>query len=163
VDAFSFGRGPRWGQAPLALLVGAAALLRPGLAAAQACCGGTPQGGLPVLTRMPDKPGTLTASMDWQLRQLDAPERTSGPALAPLLDERVTMQLYTLAAEVVETSWLALAVVVPFAVNDESVTLPGGTSLRGTAMGLGDAALVGKLRVLGPTEGSDFVPTVVLC
>ncbi len=131
-------------------------------ASAQACCGGTPQGGLPVVSRLPGEAGTITTSLDWELRRLDTPERTSGPALAPLLDQRVRMQLFTASAELAATSWLAAALVVPVVVNHESVTLPDGKNLSGTAAGIGDIALLGKLRVLTAAEDSKFVPTVLV-
>src|SRR5260221_9403724 len=115
---------------------------------AQACCGGSPQGALPVVLRIRGAAGTLTASLDWQLRQLDTPERTPGPALAPLLNQRVTMQLYTAAVEASAPSFLTVAVVAPFVVNQESIPVPDGTTLSGTAAGIGDVALVGKLDVL---------------
>jgi len=146
----------------VALAIAAAMLLNPAHAAAQACCGGTPQGSLAVVTRLPDKVGTVTVSLDWEFRQLNKAERTSGPALAPLLDQRLTMQLYTIAAEVAVTSWAAAAAVVPLAVNHQSVTLPDATNLRGTSAGIGDATLLGKLRVLAPGEGLNLIPTVVV-
>lgn len=138
------------------------AISAPSTASAQACCGGTPQGGLPVVVRLPSgEAGRATASVDWTLRQLDTPERTSGPALAPLLDQRLTVQLYTAAVELSVTSYLAVAAVAPIVVNHESVTVPQGTTLSGTAAGIGDVALVGKLRVLA-TDGETFKPTVLL-
>jgi hypothetical protein len=79
-----------------------------------------------------------------------------------LLDQRLTMQLFTASAEVAATSWLAAALVVPFAVNHESVTTPDGKNLSGTAAGIGDIALLGKLRVLTAAEDSKFVPTVLV-
>src|SRR6266852_4518313 len=148
--------------ASAALAIAAAMLLNPARAAAQACCGGTPQGSLAVLTRLPGEAGTVAISLDWELRQLDKAERTSGPALAPLLDQRLTMQLYSVAAEVALTSWAAAAVVMPLAVNRQSVTLPDATNLRGTSAGIGDATLLGKLRVLAPGGGTNLIPTVVV-
>jgi hypothetical protein len=151
---------------PRALALGGVAVLAilsvSQTAAAQACCGGTPQGGLPVVVRLPSgEAGTLTASVDWTLRQLDTPERTSGPSLAPLLDQRLTMQLYTAALELSVSSYLAVDAVAPVVVNHESVTLPQGTTLSGTAAGIGDVAIVGKLRVLA-SEGERLKPTVVV-
>ena len=144
-----------------ALAIVAAMLLNPARAAAQACCGGTPQGSLAAVTRLPGNAGTVAISFDWELRQLDKPERTSGPALAPLLDQRLTMQLYTVAAEVAVTSWAAAAAVVPLSLNHQSVTLPDATNLSGTAAGIGDTTLLAKLRVLAPGAGSNLIPTVV--
>lgn len=112
----------------------------PARAAAQACCGGTPQGSLAAVTRLPGNAGTVAISFDWGLRQLDKPERTSGPALAPLLDQRLTMQLYTVAAEVAVTSWAAGAAVVPLSLKHQSVTLPDATNLSGTAAGIAPTA-----------------------
>lgn len=153
---------PDFAAAPSAVLaIVAATLLYPARVAAQACCGGTPQGGLVAVTRLPAKAGTVVTSLDWELRRLDTPARTSGPALAPLLHQRATMQLYTVAGEVSLSSWAAAAVVLPFAVNHQSISLPNGRNLSGTAAGIGDATFVGKLRVLAP-GGSRLIPTVIV-
>ena len=113
------------------------------------------------MTSLPAEVGVLTTSLDWELLPLDSLERTEGPPIAPLFEERVLMQVFTLGLDLAITERISVGSMIPLVVNRDKLTLPDGTVLDGTATGLGDITVMGKVQ-LTPTKDWINRPSVFL-